>query len=303
MIIAISIMISVIFIGYNIINGITKTTKNQSITTGFQQSANLLNKYLSKDLEKSKEVKITDNGKSSYSYNIKMYDNTVIKYVTYKDGLNYTVERQEDGAKFEIINKQPILNKERPFSIDLDKENNLYKVCVYIEKNDIYRFYVSPKISNPIVIEDIANTDIIIETDDDIYEANISVGNEIFKIDKFLDKEYKPVKIIINFEKEEIKIIDMLNNQKSWTLNPDIFKSKFKEKYTKASEIKISSKGDFIIKYPTVYVEGYDDIDIKDLTNSKDNNDGCIIKIKEGKEIKHISFNMDIQGMTKILFK
>ncbi|MBO3444073.1 hypothetical protein [Clostridium sp. CCUG 7971] len=127
-------MISVILIGYNIINGITKTTKSQSIITGFQQSANLLNKYLSKDLEKSKEVKITDNGKSSYSYDIKMYDDTVIKYVTYKDGLNYTVERQKDGVKFEIINKQPILNKERPFSIDLDKENNLYKVGIYIEK-------------------------------------------------------------------------------------------------------------------------------------------------------------------------
>lgn len=295
-------MISVIFIGYNIINGITKTTKSQSIITGFQQSANLLNKYLSKDLEKSKEVKIIDNGKSSYSYDIKMYDDTVIKYVTYKDGLNYTVERQEDGVKFEIINKQPILNKKRPFSIDLDKENNLYKVGIYIEKNDIYRFDVSPKISNPIVIEDIANTDIIIETDDDIYEANISVGNEIFKIDKFSDKEYKPVKIIIDFESEEIEIIDILSNQR-WTLNPEIFKSKFKEKYIKTSEIKISSNGDFIIKSPNVSIKGYGNLDIKDVINSKDNNDGCIIKIKEGREIKNISFNMDIHGTTKMIFK
>lgn len=192
LIIAISIFSVVILIGYRIINGINKSVHENQTVHESQLSINIINKYLTNDLEKSKNI-VSDyskqDSKGVYTYIIETSNfnenNSVINYVKYDVNLtsntSYSVTRKVyaqnpninlDDIKGEvtIIENQKIANSNRtPFTIvksadGVDEEGNVeyknkYEVYIESSSSKTYSFDVASRIIEGLEINE-ENTDV-----------------------------------------------------------------------------------------------------------------------------------------------
>lgn len=159
-IIVMTIMTTVISIGYTILNKTNSSSKEQQNIINGQSNANLINRYLTQDLEQAIEVinpTDVELDLDEYSYDIDK-DSAIVKYTVKKYELNgekyYDLIREvhENGistGKIDIINKQARSN-EQPFNIDLiDSNSNIYKVELNYKENKSekkYEFDVSSRI-------------------------------------------------------------------------------------------------------------------------------------------------------------
>ena len=144
LIIAITIFSIVIAIGYKIISGISIYTNNQKNITLNMSSANLINQYLTKDIEQSKSIgdKETINN-ISYKYTI-FKENTTIDYIvennTKKNKDTYNLTRKEGSSEILIVDGQQRYD-DNPFLINETKNKGVYEVTVNYKENKINKKY------------------------------------------------------------------------------------------------------------------------------------------------------------------
>lgn len=130
---AITILSIVIASGYKIIVGISVFMNSQKNITYNMSTANLVNKYLTKDIEKSKSISdieiISD---TSYKYIISQQDR-IIEYIVEnninKNKRTYNLIRKEDLSEIVIIENQKTYN-DFPFVINKTQNNTVYQVVV-----------------------------------------------------------------------------------------------------------------------------------------------------------------------------
>jgi type IV pilus assembly protein PilA len=120
--------------------------REQQVITNGQMNANLVNKYLTKDLEECKElIEPVDINKSIYDHIIKK-DNDEITYKVIKSEKGnkeyYNLVRESSkGSKIDIIINQQ-RNSEDPFIITLDDFNkNIYEVTLDYNENKKLKTY------------------------------------------------------------------------------------------------------------------------------------------------------------------
>lgn len=150
-------IISVVFtLGYNIILGMDKTTTKQTEVYTEQQNANLINKYLTKDLEQVKTFTTADTTLNPYSYIINdgVEGSERIEYEVLKvdNGKSYNLTRKTDSGSIELISNYPT-DSEIPFSITkVASEDNLFKVSMNGKSGDNevskYQFEVSSRVEH-----------------------------------------------------------------------------------------------------------------------------------------------------------
>lgn len=162
-IIAIAIMITITSIGYVAIRGNIKSSKHQGIVSKGQMSVNLVNQLLTKDLEKSIDVKRILK-ESSYLYEINTQgqkeDGILIKYVVYEVNLHndkYDLFRYSYDDKYNLVSKldivknQNLINKSKyPFSINKKESTDIYTIELQYDdgRNDkIYSFEIDSRIT------------------------------------------------------------------------------------------------------------------------------------------------------------
>lgn len=169
LLIAIAILGVITPIGYNVINGTGKTIKNQQVTTTGQLTTNIINKYLTKDLENipqddnryfSKNINLNSDKISSYTYSIKTNGvsegvdengNAIqIKLIKYKVEINkknnnYSVIREayenetdtNHKSQIELISNQPIKYDKSNLPFEVLKDGSKYTVKVCYTEGDI----------------------------------------------------------------------------------------------------------------------------------------------------------------------
>lgn len=157
-IIAITILTIVIGLGYSVINKSNESINKQQVITKGQMDANLINKYVTKDLEQSKLVieQPKDTSKD-YEYSISVNEGYVkYKVIKNDDTRHFNLVREADNSSVEIISRQSMSNQE-PFTIKPSSQNSkIYKVKLhYIENklDKVYSFDVYPRLVNNNVIK------------------------------------------------------------------------------------------------------------------------------------------------------
>lgn len=128
-IIAMSILSVVILVGYKIINGTEQSISHNKVIYEGQLNTNLVNKYLTNDIERSIE------SPKSNTYNNLVEENVL--YTDFTEG-NGTNKVQVDKVEYRVITRQMSEMNDKKWEYDLnriiyekDKEGN------YIEKGDI----------------------------------------------------------------------------------------------------------------------------------------------------------------------
>ena len=187
-IIAITIFTTVIGLGYKVINSTNVVTKNQLKVFTEQQAANLVNKYITSDLERVKSFKDADTSSNPYEYTItSVIDGNVkdIKYEVFIDTENstYTVTRKLEGSSIEIISNQPTDGSEPPFLIERKEGfTNKYEVKLngQTKTDDIkkYVFEVSSRIVGNIGSSNIGGSDTT-EDDDTTQDDDTQISKYI----------------------------------------------------------------------------------------------------------------------------
>lgn len=161
LIIAIGIFSIVIFMGYKVINGTHKASATQMGISKEQQGANLLNKYLTQDLEGAKNIGykninpdgtlLQTRGEIEYGYEISKPNDVKITYtIKLSDSGkgSYSIFRNDGKADIELITNQEFTadNGNAPLAI-VEKSENLYDIDVHYNDN-IYNFNVNSRIKS-----------------------------------------------------------------------------------------------------------------------------------------------------------
>jgi len=146
-IIAISIFTVVIGIGYAVLNKTTSTVKEQQMITEEQLNANLINKYLVKDLEICRKFTSSSNRKFVINE-----DEDAIEYeveVFFDKGKEYyNLIRTSGDSSIELVTKQPKISS-KPFFIEpKHADKNIYTVSIDSNGNSSkkYVFDVSSRL-------------------------------------------------------------------------------------------------------------------------------------------------------------
>lgn len=162
LIIAMAIFSVVIFMGYRIINGTNKASANQMKITKEQQNANLMNKYLTNDLESAKSIKefgldndgnIKQSNRSkvvSYGYDIKTIENRAEKNIRYQVNIDessnkYSIIRQDGNTYIDIVSNQAYNTLESKLPLIIAKDEDLYHISSFNGSNK-YDFNVNTRI-------------------------------------------------------------------------------------------------------------------------------------------------------------
>lgn len=210
-IIAMSIFSFIIFMGYRVMNGVIDITSKQSTITKEQQSANLVNKYITEDLKKSdisqfRELSELELKSNYYSYEIGDIGYHITKNEKEK---TYTLKRIEHlGNEIEIIKNQSINYDVIPFEIN-KKNENMYTVKVaYSSENNVFSFDISPRTTVAHNIDNSMNWDGQIN----IYQhggSKLEMTNE--KNEKYVHNKGKgEFKLILDYENEKIIVDDII---------------------------------------------------------------------------------------------
>ena len=184
LIIAITIFSIVIAIGYKIISGISIYTNNQKNITLNMSSANLINQYLTKDIEQSKSIGDKENiNNISYKYTI-FKENTTIDYIvennTKKNKDTYNLTRKEGSSEILIVDGQQRYD-DNPFLINETKNKGVYEVTVNYKENKINKKYSF-------------NTSSRLTLDLDSNDDNVSMDNEVNTLDSSSDINISNIK-------------------------------------------------------------------------------------------------------------
>lgn len=184
LIIAITIFSIVIAIGYKIISGISIYTNNQKNITLNMSSANLINQYLTKDIEQSKSIGDKENiNNISYKYTI-FKENTTIDYIvennTKKNKDTYNLTRKEGSSEILIVDGQQRYD-DNPFLINETKNKGVYEVTVNYKENKINKKYSF-------------NTSSRLTLDLDSNDDNGSMDNEVNTLDSSSDINISNIK-------------------------------------------------------------------------------------------------------------
>ena len=184
LIIAITIFSIVIAIGYKIISGISIYTNNQKNITLNMSSANLINQYLTKDIEQSKSIGDKENiNNISYKYTI-FKENTTIDYIvennTKKNKDTYNLTRKEGSSEILIVDGQQRYD-DNPFLINETKNKGVYEVTVNYKENKINKKYSF-------------NTSSRLTLDLDSNDDNVSMDNEVNTLDSSSDTDISNIK-------------------------------------------------------------------------------------------------------------
>lgn len=184
LIIAITIFSIVIAIGYKIISGISIYTNNQKNITLNMSSANLINQYLTKDIEQSKSIGDKENiNNISYKYTI-FKENTTIDYIvennTKKNKDTYNLTRKEGSSEILIVDGQQRYD-DNPFLINETKNKGVYEVTVNYKENKINKTYSF-------------NTSSRLTLDLDSNDDNVSMDNEVNTLDSSSDINISNIK-------------------------------------------------------------------------------------------------------------
>lgn len=170
-IIAMAIMTSVIFIGYQVINKTDILRRDQMLVSNIQNGTNNLKRYVTKELKESKSVyvkygkknidlkdsesvnglyktiqsEINNKDDIEYKYIIKTKDkdiNYIVQVTKDRNKKVYSIYRQEEKASFSLIEKQPLSDNMIP--IKITEKDDLYDVQLnYIKDNTkVYSFDV-----------------------------------------------------------------------------------------------------------------------------------------------------------------
>lgn len=172
-IVAISIMGIVTSVGYNTLNTTNRSIVDQQVINNGQMDVNLVNKYLTKDLEQCRKLigptnidELPEGVKSSYKFELNEGTNKIEYYVNIFE-INgkdyYKLIRNSNGTSIEVISKQKtnILN---PIKITKNSLSNIYDVEVeYMEnqseKSKVYDFSVASIVGDLIVAQKIPQID------------------------------------------------------------------------------------------------------------------------------------------------
>lgn len=152
LIIAISIMSIVIGLGYNVVNKINIATQEQDKITTNQLNANLINKYLTKDLELCKTFEGPEESNIGQEYEFiinKGNDEIIYKVSTWKKGNQetYNLTRNNNNSEIHLITNQPKVS-EIPFFISKKQGySDLYVVELDSSKESLgkYQFEVASR--------------------------------------------------------------------------------------------------------------------------------------------------------------
>lgn len=181
-VIALAIITSVSFIGYQVINKTHSLSKDQALTADIQNGVNNLKIYMTNELSSAKEVKLSyeknkyrnikdidkenveykdikkkidsidKEGSFSYEYLINVNDTGTIKYVVNIYMKNnkklYSIDRLDGKTKMNFIVNQALGEDEMPLEITLQKD--LYNIEIsYIKQNtELYSFDVYNRLSS-----------------------------------------------------------------------------------------------------------------------------------------------------------
>lgn len=180
LIIAMGIFITVLLLAHKVINGTSILTKNQSQVFNEQQITNLLNKYLTKDIEKVTSIGLINidedgnvirknsNYEYSYGYLLKVIENGNEKYIEYDIYVNkevkvYSINRIVDSEKLVLVSNHKYMDTSvEPLYIK-EYDNNLYNIKLLSGTNE-YQFNVNSRISE--------EESISLEEDVNVYYGN-----------------------------------------------------------------------------------------------------------------------------------
>lgn len=152
-IIAISIMSIVIGLGYNVVNKVNSATQEQAKVSENQLNANLINTYLTKDLESCKTLDGPEESNigQEYEFIINEGNNEIIYKVLISQKENqeiYNLTRSNNGSEIDLVTNQPKVS-EKPFFIS-KKEGytDLYIVELDSIKESLgkYKFEVASRL-------------------------------------------------------------------------------------------------------------------------------------------------------------
>lgn len=305
-IVSMSIMTTIMFISYKVINGINKVRSDQQIITSEQQPANIIRKYLSKDLERCKSVELKDS-KNGYMYEIKMVDDSIVVYEVSISSNTYSVNRIESDDTIELIYNQRLKeNHEKPFSIS--QKNNLYVgsiVCNEVEK-DKYVFEIASKIDDAKYIEGAANNNIII-TAEKIYNGfreiiRPQVGDIQFEQSKD-SGDFNDIIITVDFIDNKLTLEEREFSIDGIKHDIAEYDSVFNGEYRDYSKVLVNATDNenFLVKEFNAYDEK------GNLAYTKDSNKDDIVNIDLGvlgveKRIGKLELYVNVENMVSIEF-
>lgn len=231
-IIAIAIMTTILFISYKVINNINSVTINQKVISTEQQSVNLIKKYLNKDLERCKYVEVKSSIKSD-EYEMKMPDNSVVKYEVIKNNNIYSINRLENNMNIEIVkNQKKDVNDNKPLRIE--ENNNIYRVYInsYGNKaNDLYYFDIAPKTNKTQIINQSANNNMVFEITRK-HTIEPKIGEISYSESASMKDFMNEILIDINFVENKVYIYEMeygTDNSTKIGKYEDVFQGEFNE--------------------------------------------------------------------------
>lgn len=325
LIIAMSIFSIVIFMGYRVINGSNKVSTAQMGIFKEQQGANLLNKYLTQDLESAKIIEFENINSDGtllrarddieYSYKISKHNDVKIAYTVKlgNHGKNvYSISRNDGKSDIELLTNQEYSVKENyaPLVI-LKKAENLYDVNISYNDN-VYKFDVNSRIKGEISgggnggeeISSVGKGHIVVDTFEDKIAVSISESNYnggyVKKIHVVRSKNSNDVKVYTLVSKDDAVLQELSRNQyeierKNGTIEVELFKEEV--------EIAIGNNG-----HVDVEIDGDGDkrMNTRDCSHSDEN-----ISIKMGGKyqngIDNIQVQYDkqegVQGQIKKIYK
>lgn len=191
-IIAITIFTIIIGIGYTALNKMNLTTKEQQLTSTEQLNANLINKYLTKDLENcskfntiSERKFIINEDTDQIEYEVRTYLNEGKEF--------YDLNRTQSGNTIEVITKQPKLSN-RPFFIEAkDISKGIYTVSMDSNKSASkkYEFDITSRL---IASNSISDPDYDFETSNNITFWADNKDNDKIQIGFEVNGHHGPVK-------------------------------------------------------------------------------------------------------------
>ncbi|WP_373600399.1 type II secretion system protein [Paraclostridium bifermentans] len=238
-IIAMAIMTSIIFIGYQVINKTDILRRDQILVSNIQNGTNNLKRYITKELKESKSVyvkygekkidlkksddvnnlyksiqnEINNRDDIEYKYIINTKDkeiNYIVQVIKDRSKKVYSIYRQEQKASFSLIEKQPLSNNMIPLKIT--EKDSLYDVQLnYIKDNTkVYSFDVY----NSLLAYN--DEDINKPTDPEDPDTGNPGGekghNYLSYCSQRIDKAFKEVKQVFNLELDG-KLYEEMRNE------------------------------------------------------------------------------------------
>ena len=219
LLISIFILTTVIFLGYRVINKSTIDIKNQSNINKGQLTVNDMNKYLTKDLERARNV--------SLSSNYLMEQNTFTDDSTQENTITNNKKLKEAFGQYLEDTENDLSTDEKfiySYNIDYKKdENNTEKITYNVEiikdKNN-YKYSILREGTNEVLITFITNeilTEEVLSRDDKLpftigldspYEVTLGYAGK--NNDEFVEHQFVVASRLHDLDGGEMEVLDLV---------------------------------------------------------------------------------------------